>query len=136
MLIADSSAWIQWFRSANSAADLALDQALEGEQVLLIEPVRAELMFGARSKSEASEMHRLFESIDIALIAPRDDFEAAVHLHLQARSLGVTPRGLIDCLIVSTAARLQLPVLHHDRDFCRLLPVAGVAEVQGSLQFS
>jgi predicted nucleic acid-binding protein len=133
MLIADTSAWIEWFRGRGSPADHAFHAAFTADEVLLPEPVLAELMVGAQSSFEAKRMRRLFESVERVLIAPRDDFEAGIDLFFKGRAAGTTARGLLDCVIVATAARLGVPVLHHDRDFARLAPLAGVSQAPGSL---
>jgi predicted nucleic acid-binding protein len=134
MLIADTSAWVEWLREQGSSADEAMNQALARNEVLLPEIVRAELLTGARSRMETAVLRRLVEAMDLVLIAPRDDFESATDLYLRGRAAGVTIRGLMDCMVVATAARLEVPVLHHDRDIARLAPLAGVAIATGSLE--
>jgi predicted nucleic acid-binding protein len=133
MLIADTSAWIEWLRERGSAADLAFDSALANDLVVVPEPVKAELIFGARNRDEVTQLRRLFETVDLELVHPRDDFESAAELFHRARQHGVTVRGVMDCLIAAMALRLELPVLHHDRDFARMAPVIELAEVAGSL---
>jgi predicted nucleic acid-binding protein len=133
MLIADTSAWIEWLRFTGSPANVAFRTAFADDQVVLPEPVRAELMFGARSREEAATLRRLLETVEIELIHPRDDFESAAELFHRARQQGVTVRGLIDCLIAAMAVRLGLPVLHHDHDFARLAPVIEMTVAPGSL---
>ena len=134
MLIADTSAWIEYLRRTESATDLALDAAIARDEVVVPEPVKAELLVGARSNDELRALRRMLEHFEVMLIAPRDDFEQAVALHLQCRSVGVTPRGLVDCTIAAMAVRSGLPLLHHDRDFAALAPVAGITQAPGSLR--
>ena len=134
MLIADTSAWIEYLRRTESATDLALDAAITRDEVVVPEPVKAELLVGARSNDELRALRRMLEHFEVLLIAPRDDFEQAVALHLQCRSVGVTPRGLVDCTIAAMAVRSGLPLLHHDREFAALAPVAGITQAPGSLR--
>ena len=133
MLVADTSAWVEYLRRTESPADLALDHAFARHEVVLPEPVKAELLVGARSNAELSALRRMLGSVDIALVHPRDDFDAAVDLYQRCRSVGITPRGLVDCLIAAMAARSGHPLLHHDRDIASLAAVAGVPEAPGSL---
>jgi len=79
-LVADTSAWVEYLRRTESSADLALNDAIETQGVLLLEPVKAELLVGARSNAEARELRRLLEGFDVELVRPRDDFEAATDL--------------------------------------------------------
>jgi predicted nucleic acid-binding protein len=132
MLIADTSAWIEWLRRRESPADLALDAAFADDLVVLLEPVKAELLIGARDRTEVATLRRLLETVDFELVYPRDDFESATELFHTARQGGVTIRGVMDCLIAAMALRLGHPVLHHDRDFARLAPVIDLPQAPGS----
>jgi predicted nucleic acid-binding protein len=136
MLIADTSAWVEWLRLTGSPANVAFREALADGLVTLLEPVKAELLMGARDRAEVGELRRLLETVDFELVHPRDDFESAIELQHAARQRGVTVRGLMDCLIAAIALRLDLPILHHDRDFARLAPVIDVREAPGSLALS
>jgi predicted nucleic acid-binding protein len=133
MLIADTSAWIEWLRRRESAADLALDTAMENDLVVLLEPVKAELLIGARDRAEVGKLRSLLETVDFELVCPRDDFESAIELFHTARQRGVTVRGLADCLIAAMALRLGHPILHHDRDFAQLAPAIELQQAPGSL---
>ncbi len=133
VLVADTSAWIEYLRSTGSPSHLALRTAVSTGEVLLLEPVKAELLVGARSNAEVRELRRLLEGFDVELVHPRDDFEAATELYQRCRTIGVTPRGLLDCLIAAMAARTGRPLLHHDRDLTPLVAAAGISEAPGSL---
>ncbi|MCE9621955.1 MAG: PIN domain-containing protein [Actinomycetia bacterium] len=129
MLVADTSAWIEYLRGTGSPTHLALRDAVNSETVTLLEPVKAELLVGARSNVELAELRRLLDGLDIALIHPRDDFDAAVDIHLRCGAVGVTPRGLIDCLIAAVTQRCGLPLLHADSDLAAIAAVVGIEEV-------
>jgi predicted nucleic acid-binding protein len=133
MLIADTSAWIEWLRGRESSTDLALDSALSNNRVVLLEPVKAELLIGARDRAEVGILRSMLETVDFELVYPRDDFESATELFHTARQRGVTVRGITDCLIAAMALRLGHPVLHHDRDFARLAPAIELQLAPGSL---
>jgi len=133
VLVADTSAWVEYLRRTESPADLALNDAIGNNGVLLLEPVKAELLVGARSNVEVRELRRLLEGFDVELVHPRDDFEAATDLYQRCRTIGVTPRGPLDCLIAAMAARTGRPLLHHDRDLTPLAAAAGIPEAPGSL---
>jgi hypothetical protein len=50
------------------------------------------------------------------------DSDGAVRIHRRCRRGGVTPRGLIDCMIAAVAWRRGATVLAHDADFGRRRP--------------
>ncbi|MEP7114198.1 MAG: PIN domain-containing protein [Ilumatobacteraceae bacterium] len=136
MLIADTSAWIEWLRQTESATNVAFREAFADDLVILLEPVKAELLIGARDRAEVGTLRRLLETVDFELVYPRDDFESATELFHTARQRGVTVRGLTDCLIAAMVLRLGHPILHHDRDFARLAPVIELQQAPGSLVLS
>ena len=129
MLVADTSSWIEYLRGTGSPTHLSLRAAVDAGEVTLLEPVKAELLVGARSRVELVELRRLLDGLEIALIHPRDDFDAAVDIHLRCRAVGVTPQGLIDCLIAAITQRCDLPLLHSDRDLAAIAGVVGIEEV-------
>jgi predicted nucleic acid-binding protein len=45
------------------------------------------------------------------------DFEGAARVYRSCRAAGVTPRGLLDCMIVSIALRTRSSLLCLDRAF-------------------
>ncbi|CAN5643295.1 type II toxin-antitoxin system toxin ribonuclease VapC11 [soil metagenome] len=129
MLVADTSAWIEYLRRTESPVDLAFTAAVDAGAVTLIEPVKAELLVGARTTAELRDLQRLVDGLDIELIHPRDDFDRAVEIHLRCRTMGITPRGLIDCLIAAVTERTGLPLLHADRDLAAIATVLGLEVV-------
>ncbi len=129
MLVADTSAWIEYLRGTGSPTHLALRASVTAGEVALPEPVKAELLVGARSNQELAELRRLLDGLDVELIHPRDDFDAAVDVHLRCRAVGVTPRGLVDCLIAAVSKRCGLPLLHADNDLAAIASVVGIEEV-------
>ena len=128
MLVADTSAWIEYLRSTGSPVHLALRANVEAGAVTLIEPVKAELLVGARTDLELRELRRLIDGLDIELIHPREDFDRAAEIHLRCRTVGVTPRGLIDCLIAAVTERCGLPLLHADKDLAAIAAIVGLEE--------
>lgn len=128
VLVADTSAWIEYLRGTGSPTHLALRASVAAGQVALPEPVRAELLVGARSTTELAELRRLLDGLEVELIHPRDDFDAAVDIHLRCRAVGVTARGLVDCLIAAITQRCGLPLLHADSDLAAIAAVVGLDE--------
>jgi len=133
VLVADTSAWVEYLRRTESLADLALDAALARNDVVLPEPVKAELLVGARSKAEFRDLQRMLDGLPVALVHPRDDFDAAVDVYQRCRAVGVTPRGLIDCLLAAMVLRTDHELLHADRDLTAITAVMGIPVASGSL---
>lgn len=122
MILADSSAWIDYLRDRATPAVDALDAAIREGIAVLCEPVWAELVRGARDD-------RAQESVERALAATpmmptvREDWENAATIGRITTRNGVVIRSFMDCLIAGIAVRSGATVLHSDVDFER---IAGV----------
>ena len=57
---------------------------------------------------------------------PVVDFEAAAQIYRRCRRVGVTPRGMVDCMIAAVAWRHGATLLARDADLQRVAQVMGV----------
>ena len=128
MILADSSAWVEFDRATGSAVDRRLtDLIAEGGPLAVTEPVVMQVLAGARSDGRKNDLRRLLLRFELAAVDPTADFEAAARIYRRCRRKGVTPRGLIDCLIAAVAWRRGAILLAQDVDLCRVAEVIGVA---------
>lgn len=86
-----------------------------------------EVLSGARDDEREGELRRLLARFPLLRFEPATDFDGAVRVYRRCRAAGVTPRGLIDCLIANVAIRRAAVLLAHDRDLAR---IATVMELQ------
>lgn len=115
MILADSSAWVEFLRDTGSAACTALDALLDSE-LAVCDPVRMEILVGARSNRHADELRALLARAHYVPVLPTD-YDQAAMLYRQCRRRGQTVRKMIDCLVAAVAIRVDAPVLHMDRDY-------------------
>jgi predicted nucleic acid-binding protein len=54
------------------------------------------------------------------------DFDGAVAVYRTCRQAGVTPRGLLDCMIAAVAIRHDVALLAWDADMVRIADVTGL----------
>lgn len=54
------------------------------------------------------------------------DFDAASRIYRTCRRAGVTPRGMIDCMIAAVAWRRGAALLSHDVDLDRVAQAIGI----------
>jgi predicted nucleic acid-binding protein len=57
---------------------------------------------------------------------PVADFEGAARIYRTCRRVGVTPRGMIDCMIAAVARRHGAVMLARDVDMARVGRVVGI----------
>ena len=115
LILIDTSAWIEFLRDTGSPVCQLVDEALE-EEIAVCDPVRMEVLAGARGESHLLLLRKLLARA--ALIQTQStDYETAAALYRQCRRRGETVRKLIDCLIAAIAIRAGAPILHSDADF-------------------
>ena len=115
MILADTSAWVEFARDTGSAACNRLDDALDGE-IAICDVVRMEVLAGAPGEQHLRDLHRLLARA-VTLETLPSDYDAAALIYRSCRRHGETPRSLIDCLIAAIAIRGGAAILHADRDF-------------------
>ena len=115
MILIESSAWIEFLRETGSPVCNRVDELLDSD-IAICDPIRMELLAGARNESDLSELHR-FLARTTSIPTQSTDYDSAAALYRRCRQRGETVRKLIDCLIAAVAIRAGIPVLHNDRDF-------------------
>lgn len=127
MILADTSAWVEYDRATRSAVDDRLTQLISTEQpVAVTEPVVMEVLAGARSDEHEQDLRRLLGRFTLLRFDPVADFDGAVRAYRRCRMAGVTPRGMVDCMIAAVAWRRGATLLAHDSDLHRIADVVGI----------
>jgi predicted nucleic acid-binding protein len=127
VILADSSAWIEYDRATGSTVDNRMTELIERDgPIVVTEPVVMEVLAGARTDLREQELRKLLQRFPSRPIQPAGDFEGAARSHRRCRQVGVTPGGLIDCLIVTIAQRCGDTLLAQDSDIRRVAEVMGV----------
>jgi len=121
VILADTSAWVEYDRATGSAVDQRLTALIATDGMLAVtEPVVMEVLAGARSGRQEAELRRLLLRFHLLRIDASADFAAATGIYRRCRSAGITPRGMIDCMIVAVAWRRGAAVLARDADLSRV----------------
>ena len=128
MILVDTSAWVEFDRATGSAVDAALTALIAaGDDVAVTEPVIIEVVAGARDEQRERELQRLMRRFMLLRFDGAVDFDAAARIHRMCRRAGVTPRGMVDCMIASVALRHGATMLTADSDLERVGKIIGVA---------
>jgi hypothetical protein len=85
-----------------------------------------EVLAGARSDARQADLRRLLLRFHLHHFDAAADFDGAVRIYRGCRQAGITPRGLIDCMITAVAWRQQADILACDADLDRVARVAGI----------
>lgn len=127
MILVDTSAWVEFDRATGSEVHRRLRELIaETELVATTEPVMMEVLAGARDDISERNLRRLLRSFELLHFDSASDFEGAQRIYRLCRRAGVTPRSLLDCMIVAVAMRHRAAVLAHDSDFARMANVVAL----------
>ncbi len=117
-MIVDTSVWIEFFRDGKTTAGRWLvDQIASSATLIVPEVVLMELLIGSTDEETAALRRRFLQRFTIQPLAPLRDSEDAAAIHRRCRRAGMTVRSLIDCQIAAMALRLDVQVVHRDRDY-------------------
>jgi len=135
VILADTSAWVEYDRATGSPVDERLTALIAtGGPLAVTEPVVMEVLAGARSDQREDDLRRLLLRCHLLPFDGVADFDAAVRIYRRCRRAGVTPRGMIDCLVASVAWRAGAVLLAYDADLDRVARVVGIDMDDASLR--
>jgi predicted nucleic acid-binding protein len=127
VILADTSAWVEYDRATGSAVDRRLTELIEAEgPVAITEPVMMEVLAGARSDAREADLRRLLLRFQLCAFDAAADFEGAARIYRRCRQSGITPRGMVDCMIAAVARRHQATLLACDSDLEHVAGVIGI----------
>jgi predicted nucleic acid-binding protein len=117
MIIADTSAWIDYFNGIDAKHTNVLDRELSRNRIGTGDLILAELLQGFRSEKDYQEAKSLMESLDyFDLVGKEIALLAGQNFRLLRRE-GITVRKTIDVLIATFCIVNDFELIHNDRDF-------------------
>ncbi len=88
--------------------------------------VLAELASGARTGAREDDLRRVLRSFGWVDMDVTGDLDGAALIYRACRKVGVTPRGLADCVIANVAMRTGASLLARDGDFDAIAAVVSL----------
>lgn len=127
MILVDSSVWVEYDRATGSSPHRRLKELIDmNGPVAVTEPVVMEVLAGARDDRREADLRRLLGRFEMLGFDAVSDFDGAVRIYRRCRAAGVTPRGMLDCMIAAVAWRQGATLLAHDSDMDRVASVVGI----------
>jgi predicted nucleic acid-binding protein len=135
VILADSSAWVEFDRSTGSDVDLRVTELItDGGALAITEPVVMEVLAGARTDAREANLRRLLLRFELLTFDATTDFDGAHRIYRRCRRVGVTPRGMVDCMIAAVAWRAGAALLAQDIDLVRVAAVVGIELDEASIR--
>jgi predicted nucleic acid-binding protein len=127
VILADTSAWVEYDLATGSTADQRLAELIAADgSLMVIEPVLMEVLAGARKDARQDDLRRLLLRFGFVSFDAVSDVDAAARIYRRCRQAGVTPREMVDCMIAAVAYRHGVALLSWDIDLNRVAQVIGV----------
>ena len=127
MILVDTSAWVEFDRATGSPSDDRLTELIgQSAEIAVTEPVIMEVLAGARSDAREADLRRLLLRFHLYPFDAAADFDGAVRIYRRCRQAGITPRGLLDCMIAAVAWRHKATLLACDADLDHVARIVGI----------
>lgn len=124
LFLVDTSTWIEALRrNGKPQAREWLRRALLEERVVMVHPVKAELLSGTTSEKQFAELKKELDALPL-LGREKEAWDIAAKLNFKLRRQGITV-PLVDVLIASWALLHRCTLAHHDRHY-EMIKEAGV----------
>jgi predicted nucleic acid-binding protein len=135
VILADTSAWVEYDRATGSRVDERVTELIAADGPLVVtEPVIMEVAAGARSTARENDLRRLMVRGGLLHFDAATDFDAAALIYRHCRQAGITPRGMIDCMIAAVAWRCGAGLLCYDIDLERVATVISIELDEASVR--
>lgn len=117
MVIVDTSVWIDYINGKDTPQTNWLDDALSSRQIGITSLSLCEILQGARTPSQFSDLLRELLKLNIVEIGSAELAIASAENYTSLRRRGITVRSTIDSLIATFCIREGHSLLHKDHDF-------------------
>lgn len=126
LILPDSSAWVEYLRGTGSTAHHKVRDLIEGSDIATTDPVVMEIVSGARTDGEESDLRGLLARCALLPFETPTDFDGAASIYRSCRRSGITVRGTVDCMIATVAMRHGATLLAWDKDLARIAGHIGI----------
>lgn len=117
MIVADTSAWIDYFSGISAAHTDALDDALLNNRVVIGDLIITELLQGFKNDKEYRIVLNLMDSLEYRDMLGKELAIQSARNYRILRKKGVTIRKTIDVMIATFCMENGFMLIHNDRDF-------------------
>lgn len=117
MIVADTSAWIDYVRGTDAPHTNILDYELLYNRVITSDLIIAEFLQGFREDRDFLEAKKIMESLEYWDFLDKDIAIQAAQNFRALRKKGITVRKTIDVIIATFCIENGFELIHNDRDF-------------------
>jgi predicted nucleic acid-binding protein len=127
MIVADTSAWIDYFNGVDAPYTDILDYELLHNRVATGDLIIVEFLQGFREEKQYKLAKQLMDSLEYYNFVGRDISYKAAENFRKLRKNGITVRKTIDMLIGTFCIENDFALIHNDKDFNPLEKYLGLS---------
>ena len=117
MIVADTSAWIDYVKGIDAPHTNLLDYELDHNRIITGDLIITEFHRGFRSEKDYQAAKKIMESLEYHdFVGKEIALQSAENFRILRRS-GITVRKTIDVIIATFCIENGFQLLHNDRDF-------------------
>lgn len=126
MIVADTSAWIDYVRGIDAPHTNLLDYELDHNRIITGDLIITEFLQGFRNEKEYQAAKEIMESLEYHdFVGKKIALQSAKNFRILRRS-GITVRKTIDVIIATFCIENGFELLHNDRDFDSMEKILGL----------
>jgi predicted nucleic acid-binding protein len=117
MIVADTSAWVDYFNGVDALHVEILDYELSNSRIVIGDLILTELLQGFREDKNYKIAKQLIESLEYYDLGGKEIAYKAADNFRKLRKKGITVRKTIDMIIGTFCIENDFELIHNDRDF-------------------
>ena len=117
MIVADTSAWIDYFNGKIAPHTDRLDKDLGMERIIIGDLIITELLQGFKNNKDYQVARKLIEGLEYRDFVGKEIAIKAADSYRYLRKKGVTVRKTIDVIIATFCVENGFQLIHNDKDF-------------------
>ncbi|NCN04264.1 MAG: PIN domain nuclease [Spirochaetales bacterium] len=136
MIVADTSAWIDYVNGIIAPHTDLLDFELMNNRIITGDIIITEFLQGFKNDGEYVKAKEIMESLVYFDFVGHQNAYKAVENYRMLRRRGITIRKTIDVFIATFCIENDFPLIHNDRDFDPIEEIMGLQVRRLDLQLS
>lgn len=117
MIVADTSAWIDYFNGVLAPHTDRLDSDLETDIIIIGDLIIAELLQGFKTDKEYNTAKKIIEKFEYRDFVGKEIAMKTANNYRYLRKNGITVRKTIDVIIATFCIENEYQLIHNDKDF-------------------
>lgn len=117
MIVADTTAWIDYVNGVDAVHTNILDYELEHSRIVTGDIIITEFLQGFRNEKDYDTAKQMMESLEYHDFLGKENAIRSAQNYRRLRKYGITIRKTIDVIIATFCIENGYELIHNDKDF-------------------